>query len=376
MRPRLLGSVLLSLLTACTGSTAEEVRVYADQYNWDHPEQVVVSDEELLFPVPSSRFYRASSYFFAGYLNDGTTFTINLFHWTYSFLSAWGLNIKITDADGQFWSYENKIPANRVTCLQDRFQIRFDGSTIEGASGEYHILLNLQDFSCDLWLHNILPAWKPGNGFAYFTRKQDAYLRTFVSSPLASVEGRLEVRGKKISSTGWCTATRSLTVLPLTGFDYDYFDFLTYGSPDQSYPDPSSMMLRHYSATYRKKTLNIPMLLLIRSGCWVLTDREYTLTPYDFVQEMGLPCPYPRRMRIQAKNRDCSLEGEFVCAKIVHCTDFLKVLPPFTRGLLSLVYDRPVIFDMIGSFQGTLQMPDGERIELNLAGLGSYSVFR
>ena len=376
MKARLAGSVLFTLLMVRTSCPAEDVMVYADQHNWDHPDQVFVSDEELLFHVPASRFYRASSYFFGGYLNDGSTFVINIFHWTYSFLNNWGLKLQISEADGQTWSYEGKIPANRIISMRDRFQISFEGGTIEGNSGEHHILLNLDDFSCDLVIRNVLPPWKPGDGFVYFTRKRDAYIRTYVSSPLASVDGRLEVRGKRISASGWCTATRSLTVLPLTGFDYDYFGFFLFGSADPACPDPSAMMLHHYSATYRGKPLDIPLMLLIRDGGWVLTDKKYTLNPYEFVQEPGLPCPYPRRIRLYTENRGYSLEGEFICMRIAHCTDFLKELPPFVRALLSLVYDRPVIFNMVGFFQGSLQTPEGEKLELNLTGIGTYSVFR
>ena len=85
---------------------AQQGRIFEDPTNWDHPESVAVSVEEL-FPNPRySHDWQARSFFYVGRLDNGTFFVFNLFHWSLSPIQSWGLLVLVTDERGRFFKYD------------------------------------------------------------------------------------------------------------------------------------------------------------------------------------------------------------------------------------------------------------------------------
>jgi hypothetical protein len=57
-------------------------------------------------------------------------------------------------------------------------------------------------------------------------------------------------------------------------------------------------------------------------------------------------------------------------------TDVFQDIPPLIRGFVSLFVKRPVLFRMVGEFQGMLKSPDGEETILTMPAHGEYVVVK
>jgi hypothetical protein len=376
MKPPFALAAVLLLLAGSPGSRAEGPSIYESQYDWDHPDSVEVSEEELLVPLPDSAYYRARTYAFHGRLNDGHVFVIDLFQWSYALVGTWGLIVEVAEPGKELYYYEGRIPPDRVSAASDRFSIRFGDSSLEGAEGSSRVRLELEGFSCDLRLRDLVAPWKPGNGYAYFTSSKEAYLHFLLAPPVALLSGWMRVGEELMDADGLCSGSRSITVLPLGRMSSDYYGFQLFEAGDARSADTWFLALHHYQGSDEGKPLPVPLLVLNRGGRWLLTSRSYTLTPQGFKQQPGFSYPYPSRMEIEAESNGYSLKGHFICTEVLRCQDVTESLPSLVGGILSLFGKRPIIFRMSGVFSGTLRLPDGSLEPLILHGLGSYSTFR
>ena len=373
MKAQTLIFVVLSVLLFSGQSIAADPKIYEDPYNWAHPNAVKVAPEELLIRLPDSSYYRARSYAFIGRLNDGICFTINLFQWVYGSLNTWGVTLLVSDLSGEIYQHDEKIPWQSVEAPPGRFLISFGSSEIREQDGEQRIRLKLSDFSCDLVIRNLIAPWKPGDGYAYYGPGKELYSHLVLSAPLASVGGEMTIRDRTIRADGWCTASRSLSVLPLSKLSTKYFGWQVF-SPDPT-QEPWYLELHHYEAGDGQNPLRIPMLILAHGNRWVLTTKEYTITPEQPVAEEGIPHPYPKKLRLHAEAEGSTLDGYFTIQRITRFQDVFKSLPSLLGAIASLFHKSPLIFRTVGDFQGTLTMSDGTQQELNLSGLGSYTTF-
>jgi hypothetical protein len=367
-------AALCLLLLPCLQLPAETLSIYEDAYNWAHPNTVTVAEGELLIRLPDSPHYRARSYAFVARLNDGNAFTVNLFEWVFGSMGTWGLTVQAANPTGEIYHFDEKIPAESLVEARDHFSIRFGNGDFEQENGEQRVRLDLPDFSCDLRIRSILAPWKPGDGFAYFSPRNDEYLHLLLAAPLASVSGSMRIRGKTIQAEGWCTGSRSLTVLPLSKLTTEYFGWQVFSSIAS--PEPWFLELHNYEAREAQNQISIPMLVLAHGSRWVLTSKEYSLTPEDFVEEPGIPHPYPKRLRIHSESEGYMLDGYFTTVRVIRYQDVFHSLPKLLAEVASLFHKSPVIFRLFGEFQGTLRTPSGKLETLNLNGLGSYSTFK
>jgi hypothetical protein len=119
---------------------------------------------------------------------------------------------------------------------------------------------------------------------------------------------------------------------------------------------------------------DIPILILARGGQWAFTTKEYTLETTDLRAEGASSLAFPHCYNLRASGNGYQLRGRFVVTDLYHLTDILEKLSPFFRSLVSLFFKRPVIFRMVGYFEGTVTCPDGSIEQLYLPGQCEYSI--
>jgi len=366
-------SLSLALAWPCA---AQESRIYEDSTSWDHPESVTASEGELFPNPPYSHDWQSRSFFFVGRLNNGTFFVFNLFHWSLSPLQSWGLLVLVTDESGRLYKYDGSLPAGGSATKGEGFDFRFGENIFQSHGAEHRIRIALDGFSCDLRMENLLPAWKPGDGWAIYEKSGRMYNRYGIPAPWAEVNGTMTVFGETMNAEGQCTWDSSLSVQPLNRPNspgYYFRAFSPAGTPpgDRVFVD---MLCTYTHASYGAVAL--PILIVARGGAWAFTTKNFSLAPDDWTLLQDPPYPYPGRIHLSAAKGGWSLEGAFVAERLYSLTDVFQRIPRIMRALASLFVKRPVLYRMIGYFKGFLVAPDGAREEISLPAHGEYVVIK
>jgi hypothetical protein len=109
---------------------------------------------------------------------------------------------------------------------------------------------------------------------------------------------------------------------------------------------------------------------------WIFTTKDYQLSFEDLVSDSDSPSSYPSRIHLSAWSRGYFLEGDFMRDRLIHTSDVFEKLPALLRAIASIFLKRPVLFRMVGHFEGSLVKPDGSVESLRLAGQGDYFTVR
>ncbi len=376
MRANLAALAALAALLLAHPCEADSARIYDDPAAWANPEGVTVSGAELFPDAPFKGTFQSRSFFFTGRLDNGIVFIFNLFHWTYSVFNQWGLTVLITDPSGRVYKYEGSLPERAKTDPAEGFVFHFGSNLFEATAEGCRIRLALKGFSCDLDIRGILPPWKPGDGWVFYTEKGDEYSRYASPAPWAAVSGRMNVFDETVSAAGQCLWDTCITVQPLTRTNSLIMVFRAFGPP-QSVQSERMFVSAMVSLTSEKYgPLPIPMLLVARGGAWVFTTKDFVMDSSDWTVHRSPPFPFPGRYTVSARDRGCALEGSFESVRMYHATDVFESLPPFMRSIASLFLKRPVYFRLIGSFRGKLTTQNGEEIELDLPAAGEYVILK
>ncbi len=374
MRGKRAALVFLVALLPSRAGTAQEVRIFEDSYNWSHPNRLGLTEQDLLFTDPFTGSFDSRAFHFLGRLDEGTQFVINVFNWEYAFWGGWGMSVAVIEPDGSAYVYEEKIPEKEITFAEDRFCIQFGDSTIEGADGLYHLRINQEDFSCDIAVSNLLPLWKPGDGYVFLTEERDVFLRLGVHSPWALTSGYLVVRGRRISARGQCYGDRSRHSFPVTRLSSPSLAFRAFSPGSTSLKERWFISVLHYTTHRSYGARQVPIMILARGGDWAFTTKDFSLTACDFRDSGQHRLPFPRRFEVAAEENGYSLQGQFLAVHLYHLTDIFENLPKIFRPIAFLFFKRPVIFRMTGYFQGTVTAPDGSVSSLVLPGQCEYSI--
>ncbi len=340
--------------------------------DWPPPQEVTLSDEDLLLNDPYTGHFLSRFWYFNAVLRDGTDLTLSLFRWRYGMLGGEGLTVLCTEPDGRTYALETKLEELEVPA--DRLSYRFGQSLVEGDRQGTRIHLRLPDFSCDLDLRNLLRPWKPDDGYLYRNRRGDVYTRLSVISPFAEVSGGLEVHGRFRLADGWCYADRGVISAPVSRINPEQSTFRVFGPAGQGEP---WMLSVSESATHRAYgSRRQATLLLARGGEWLMATPDYDFRAEEIRGETGAPFVFPHRFRVQARQNGRTLEGEFSVSRLFYIHDILRRLPPAFRAIAEALIRRPVIFRLKGGFSGTLEEADGSRVSLELRGQGEYQLMR
>jgi hypothetical protein len=376
MKKRTALACCICLLSGMQIEAAPEqgVRIYEPAASWDVPELVSPTRESLLFTEPVANRYASRSFYYTGLTRDGYVYVIQVFHWHYAWFDGWGVAVLASDPDGNCYISEGRISDKKLTESKEALSIRFGGNLLEDEGQTSRIVLATEGFRCDLVIRSILPPWTPGNGYALLVGDDDIYMRKAVPVPLAATSGTLQIGDKTISADGWCYGDRSLIVAPPGKLNFNGCAFRVFGPQPSGDEEPWMLALLDYTSVGKPAGQRIPMLLMAHGREWILTSKEYQITFGDLAVDAGTSFSYPGRVHLSVRSRGYSLEGDYICDRLAATTDVFDNFPALLRTAVSVFIKRPIIFRMIGHFEGTLVDPDGSIEHLRLAGGGDYFV--
>lgn len=364
-------AVLLFLSLPRPGQ-ADGAQIFGNPSDWDSPDQVSASPAELFSADPYTSDWQSRSFFFVGRLDNGTFFVFNPFFWRFYGSQSWGLTVLITDESGRLFSYNRSMPLTRSEMTSNGFDLQLGDNVFRMSGSETHVRISLDGFSCDMHINNILPAWKPGDGWAWYDAGRKAFSRYAVAAPWALVSGSMTVFGDSMSADGQCFLDTNYSVQPLSKPNSPAYVFRAFSEPDVPTNDRIFIdMLRSFThESYG--SLPLSMLLVAKDDSWLFTARDFALMPDDWASLDDPPFPYPRSFRVSAAKSGYQLEGEFAATSLYHTTDVFRSIPRFLRPFVSLFVKRPVLYRMIGWFRGSLVSPDGSLEQLALPAHGEY----
>jgi hypothetical protein len=357
-------------------SPAEGIRIYEPACCWEYPELVSASKDSLLFADPVTGHFSSRSFYYTGLSSDGYVYIINIFRWRYGWFDGWGLAIVVSDFDGNCFVHEGRISERDLTESKEALSIRFGSNLLENMGDTSRILLNADKFRCDLTILSILPPWTPGDGYAILAGDKGIYMRKAVPVPLAETSGTMYIENKAISAKGWCYGDRSLTVMPPGKAYFTGCAFRVFSQQFSDDEGPWILALLDYASVGKQEGLQIPMLLMAHGREWILTSKDYQITYEDLVRDAYKSFSYPSRIHLSAWSRGYFLEGDFLRDRLVYTSDIFEKLPGLLRAIASVFLKRPILFRMVGHFEGSLVKPDGTVQSLRLAGQGDYFTVR
>jgi hypothetical protein len=366
----------LLFVVSALASPAQDLRIYEPASSWEHPELVSPSRDRLFFRDPDTRHWASRSYYCTGLSRDGYVYIIQLYHWRYAWLDRWGFSVLASDLEGNCLKHSGRIRESDLTESKEPFSVRFGGNRFEDRGRTSRIVLDADGFRCDLRILGILPPWTPGDGYAMLSRGEGIYMRKAVPVPLGRASGAMSIAGRAISGEGWVYADRSLIVMPPSRAYFTGCSFRVFGQQASDEQGPWVLALLEYSSVGRHEGLRIPMLLLAHGRQWVLASKDYQVTYEDPVFDAGRSFSYPSRIHLSARSRGYSLEGDFLGDHLVDTAEVFDQLPGLLRAIASAFRKGPLVFRMVGRFEGTLARPDGSVDSLRLAGQGDYFTVR
>ena len=364
MRPRISRAILALLLAAVAAPQCSPA--------WPPPEQVTLSDGDLLLDDPYTGHFRSRFWYFNAALVDGTALTLSLFQWRYGLIGEAGLLVLSTEPGAETFALETRL--EELEAAPDRLQYRFGESVLEGDREGARLRLRLPDFSCDLELRNLLNPWKPGDGFTRLNRRGDVYTRLSVTSPFAEVSGSMTVRGQWRPVLGWGYADRGVVSMPMSRINPEQSSFRVFGPAGQG--EPWMLSVSESAAHRAYGSPRSATLLLARGGEWLMATSEHEFQAEEYRKEEGAPFPFPHRFHLRARQDGRTLEGVFTVSRLYYLNDILKKLPPAFRAIAEALIRRPVIYRLEGGFSGILEEADGSQVILQLGGQGEYQVMR
>ena len=369
--------VACALLAAAQGAArADGARIFEDADAWAKPERAAVSDGDLFPNPPYTHDWQSRSFFLNGRLDDGTFFVINLFHWQLSFLQSWGLQVLVTDTAGRLFSYDGSLPPEDAADPPEGFYHRFGNNLFASAGNEQRVKLELSGFSCDLRFRNLLPAWEPGDGWAWLDAGHTAYVHYAVPCPLAVLGGSMLSFGDLRRVSGMCTWDSSLTVQPLGQANSPQYSLRAFGASDQPPGDRLFIGMVESFTDAHYGGVRIPVLFVARGGSWLFATPDFTVVPSGWTEMREPPYPFPSACSLHAYGNGWTLDAEVENARMYCATDVFQEIPPVIRGFLSAFLKRPVLYRMVGELHGSLRSPEGNESALSMPAHLEYVVIR
>ena len=341
---------------------------------WRNPRSVKVRSDELAFTDRNFDFAKNDSIFFQTRFNDGWVLMLSFFRIKAFLIDRWGIYAVVSEPDGTAYWAKYQMKNRDVSYDTERLYISDGRNTVQGNRDSFRVQCDIDGFACDLVFENILPPWKPGDGVDYYTPDGRTFQFRVISSPWARVSGTLTIGGKTVSVKGDGFGEKALIVCPLSKLNPYTYSLRLYSPSDVPQQDRWHIEMLESVMHDAHGGHRIPRLAIAKGSDWLLTTRDYSLTPSAPRKEGELPFGYPGRLRLELEADGYSLTGEYTARKLFNYTDVLDEIPPEFRSLVSAFMKRPVYFRCLGEFKGRLTLPDGTVEDLHLFGPYEYVV--
>jgi hypothetical protein len=367
--------VSVALLVALAAAAAPcrlgaQARIYDGAWNWQHPNELRVTEDEMFPHTPYERDWQSRSYYWLGRLDSGHVVVLGPFQWRYGSLGAWGMYVVVRDPRGRVFSWDGKLGDGSPEVAPGGMRVSAGNTRFESRVGVHRWTVEVPGFSCDFTFTNVLPAWKPGSGLARF---DDEHYTTYgLPAPWADLSGTMTVNGETVDAAGQCLFDTSETLLPLTRANTEIQAARVWSPPGTPRADRWFIGTLTTVSHPGYGSVKLPMLLVARGDRWLFTTMHYTSTFTEMAELDDPPYPYPSRMAVSARDQGYALEGVFTSDPPYGITDVFQRLPKVFRGIASLFVKRPVIYRNLTRFEGTLTRPDGSATRLELTGQAEF----
>jgi hypothetical protein len=368
-------AVLVALAPAALPLHAEAPsRIYESPWNWEHPNELRLTEEETFPHTPYDGDWQTHSYYFMGRLDAGGIVVMNPFQWRYGVLGTWGMYLIVLDPLGRVFAWDGKLGDGSPEVAPSGMHVSAPNGRFDSGIGVHHWVVDVPGFSCDLTFRNVVPAWKPGSGVAWFDGEH--YTAYSIPAPWAELSGTVTVNGETVDAAGQCLLDSSETWVPLTRVNAATKAARVWSPPGTPRAD------RWYIGTLITishsgfGSLRLPMLLVAHGDRWVFTTKEFS---FDVLEEAMLddpPYPYPTRVALHARDQGYALEGVYTLPSLYYLTDVFQRLPKLFRVIASWFVQRPVITRQLARFEGTVSFPDGSTARLDLRGQAEFVIMQ
>jgi len=210
-RPAALVALIAAVVPPCRPGA--EPRIYDGSWNWEHPNELRLTEDEMFPRTPYERDFQSHSYYWLARLDTGTSWLMSPFQWKYGAIGTWGLYVLVRDPSGRVFSWDGKLGDGSPEVAPRGMRVA-RAPPVRERPGDAPWVIDVPGFSCDLTFANVLPAWKPGGGVARF---DDVHYTTYSTpAPWADLSGSMTVSGVTVDAAGQCFLDASETLLPVT----------------------------------------------------------------------------------------------------------------------------------------------------------------
>ncbi len=372
----ILAACLSAARAGCQDTAALRPGFWEGTSAWENPNGRAIAEEQVFLHTPYAHGWQSHFYNLVVRLDDGTLLNICPFHWRYGILNSWGLYVVAGDPQGHVFSWDGTIDSGEVHAADTGMKVRAGASSFESAGSIHRWKVTVPEFSCDLELTNVLPAWMPGDGIAYYTPDARYYFQYALPAPLARVTGTVTVFGRTVPADGQCFYDTVECMTPLSRTNEEVVTFRTFGSPETP-PQSRWFVFLYRIRSHRGFGSQVfPMLVVARGDSWVLTSREIDFSVLQTDRMPDPPYPYATSVAVSARQGGASITGTFTSERPFHVMDIFARLPPLFRTVASWFLKRPVVFRSVARFTGEVTLPDGSRYRLDLDGMGEQMFAR
>jgi len=151
---------------------------------------------------PNTESYYEWWYFDASF--DNGYHVVVTFHYRNIFLDPMipSVQMFIYLPDGSRMDCYDAIPPEKATSNPDYCNVVMGENRIQDMGDHYELILKIKDMGARLIFENVVPPWKPGEGFNYKDEAAGMTAGWVVPVPQGTVKGELYVKGETIPVTG------------------------------------------------------------------------------------------------------------------------------------------------------------------------------
>jgi hypothetical protein len=112
------------------------------------------------------------------------------------------VTVSLTDPDGTRHGLALRAPQPYFRASRDRCDVAIGDSRITGDLKNYHVVVKMKAFSCDLSLKGRVPSWRPATGYSFYGKEEKNYFAWLCAVPYGDISGTMEFQGKKRAVRG------------------------------------------------------------------------------------------------------------------------------------------------------------------------------